>query len=289
MRTPTSRSSTTSTAATSPSTTVMPRAANCSACSGVGAGIVWEKKVTSAVHCRNSNAWCTDIGPLASTPTARSRTSHPWQYGQCSTSRPHRSRSPATSGSSSTRPVVTSSRRARTERPSASVTANPSPSRTAAATVPSTTRPPYCRTSDRPRASSSPGGVPSRPSSPCTPSAGALRGAPASITTTDRRARASISAPFNPAAPPPITTTSALSVHSVIATTSTTTMRRIAAIRQSSLPMWQHGYRGRRPRRGHHGSGPAAAGAAPAARHHARRAVGADRHLQEHALAAGVG
>jgi hypothetical protein len=69
-RTPTRRSSTISRDATSPSTTLMPRAASCSASSSVGGGMVCEKNVTSALHCRNSNAWCTASGPLASTPMA---------------------------------------------------------------------------------------------------------------------------------------------------------------------------------------------------------------------------
>src|SRR5919199_752394 len=112
-RTPTSRSAATSSPATSPVTTRTPRAANCSACSPEGAGFVCANRVTSALSCRNSSTWCTAIGPQASTPMAWSRTSQPWQYGQCSTSRPQRSRSPGTSGSSSTSPVVTSSRRAR--------------------------------------------------------------------------------------------------------------------------------------------------------------------------------
>ena len=55
----------------------------------------------------------------------RSRTSQPWQYGQCSTSRPHRGASPGTSGSSSVRPVVTSSRRPSTVDPSARLTRKP--------------------------------------------------------------------------------------------------------------------------------------------------------------------
>ena len=52
--------------------------------------VVCENRVTSADHCRNSSAWCTARGLVASTPMAWSRTSHPWQYGQCRTSRPHR-------------------------------------------------------------------------------------------------------------------------------------------------------------------------------------------------------
>ena len=56
---------------------------------------------------------------------AWSRTSQPWQYGQCSTSRPHRSASPGTSGSSSASPVVTSSRRAGDGGPVGQLTAKP--------------------------------------------------------------------------------------------------------------------------------------------------------------------
>ncbi len=197
-RRPTRRSSTISSDATSPSTTRIPRAASCSASSSVRAGMVWEKYVTSVLSCRNSSAWCTDRGPPASTPMARSRTSQPWQYGQCSTSRPHRSRSPGTSGSSSTSPVVTSSRRARTERPSASDTVKPSASRTAVVTSPDTTWPPY----DGPPRGRAPAARPAASRrgratrAPRRPAA--LRGSPASTTSTERRARASISAPLRP-------------------------------------------------------------------------------------------
>ena len=51
--------------ATSPSTTRMPRASSCSRSSSVGAGPVWTKSVTSALHWRHSSDWCTDSGPVA--------------------------------------------------------------------------------------------------------------------------------------------------------------------------------------------------------------------------------
>ena len=148
-------------------------------------------------------------------PIGSSRTSQPWQYGQCTTPRPQCSASPGTSGSTSRRPVATSTRRACSVAPSARVTVKRrSPSADGAAGPAVTTSPDATRAAvaggprSRPRSSSSAGGVPSWPSSPCTPSAGALRGVPLSITTTERRERASISAPFSPAAPPPITTAS---------------------------------------------------------------------------------
>lgn len=143
-----------------------------------------------------------------------SRTSQPWQYGQCTTVCPQCSASPGTSGSTSVRPVATRMRRAVMLRPSARVTVNRrSPSADGAAdsaetTSPWTTRPPYWRTCSRPRRRISGGGVPSKTMKPCTAFAGALRGEPLSITTTERRERARISAPFSPAAPPPITTAS---------------------------------------------------------------------------------
>lgn len=106
---------------------------------------------------------------MDSTPIGRSATSRPWQYGQCSTSRPQRSASPGTGGSSSTSPVVTRSLRASTLGPPSITTRkapsfSPSPgNRSAEATRPSTISPPYPATSPRPIASSSPGGVDSRP------------------------------------------------------------------------------------------------------------------------------
>jgi hypothetical protein len=68
---------------------------------------VWTKKTTSSDHCRTSCACCTEPGWVPSTPTGWSRTSHPWQYGQCRRSRPHRSWTPGISGSSSWTPVAT--------------------------------------------------------------------------------------------------------------------------------------------------------------------------------------
>jgi len=148
------------------------------------------------------------VAAVAMTPIAWSRISHPWQYGQCTTSRPQRSRTPGMSGSVSTTPVATSRRRAPTTRPSSNVTVKRSPSRAAEATRPAHTSPPYPRTSDRPASNSAVGLMPSRDRNPCTPAARAFRGSPASITSTERRDRASSKAPFKPAAPPPTTTTS---------------------------------------------------------------------------------
>ena len=60
-------------------------------------------------------------GAGPSTPTGRSRTSQPWQYGQCRKSRPQRSRAPSiSSGSTSAAPVASSTWRAVTARPPAS-------------------------------------------------------------------------------------------------------------------------------------------------------------------------
>ena len=39
----------------------------------------------SSVSWRNSSAWWTEAGPTARTPMGWSRTSQPWQYGQCTT------------------------------------------------------------------------------------------------------------------------------------------------------------------------------------------------------------
>ncbi len=201
------------TSCTGVSTMRMPRAANRTRVAS-SRSVSWAKKVRSSVNCRNRNAWPMEAGPVARMPMGSSRTSQPWQYGQCTTPRPQCSARPGTSGSTSFRPVATRTRRALMLRPSAKVTVNrrsPSVARAAGSaevTSPKTTRPPYWRTCSRPRRRSSGGGVPSRTMNPCMASAGALRGEPLSITTTERRERASISAPFSPAAPPPITTTS---------------------------------------------------------------------------------
>ena len=100
-------------------------------------------------------------------PMGRSLVSQPWQYGQCRTSRPQRSRTPSTSGSSSLRPVVRTTRRARSAWPPSVRTTKPgtrsSPVRSTATAVPSTTRAPYRPASSRPRASSSAGATPSQP------------------------------------------------------------------------------------------------------------------------------
>ncbi len=74
---------------------------------------MWAKNTTSSDHWRTSSAWSTEPGMVPRTPRGWSRTSQPWQYGQCRRSRPHRSRTPGRSGISSRTPVVTSSRRAR--------------------------------------------------------------------------------------------------------------------------------------------------------------------------------
>ena len=52
---------------------------------------VCRKSVTSVDHWDTSAPGARAIGAVASTPKAWSRTSQPWQYGQCSTSRPQRS------------------------------------------------------------------------------------------------------------------------------------------------------------------------------------------------------
>src|SRR5690349_20385091 len=151
-RTPVSLSPDTSTCSTLPCTTAIPRAASCSHCSSVGSGAVCSNSVTLSLSCRNNCTWCMAIGLVASTPIAWSLTSQPWQYGQCTTSLPQRSVSPGTSGSTSVRPVVTSSRRPRYVVPSASSTTKPSPARRAPVTVPSANSPPYPCTSWRPMA-----------------------------------------------------------------------------------------------------------------------------------------
>ena len=80
---------------------------------------VWAKKTTSSDHCRTSCACSTEPGTVPRTPSGWSRTSQPWQYGQWRRSRPHRSRTPGMSGSSSRAPVATRSRRAFKTRPPA--------------------------------------------------------------------------------------------------------------------------------------------------------------------------
>ena len=107
-----------------PSTTPMARATSCSRSSAVSASPS-AKKTTSSDHWRTSWACATASGVPPSTPRGWSRTSYPWQYGQWSRSRPHRSRTPGMSGSSSRSPVVTRTRRARSARPSARVTSKP--------------------------------------------------------------------------------------------------------------------------------------------------------------------
>ena len=97
----------------------MPRASSAARSLAVS-GCEWEKKTTSSDHWRSSCAWSTEPGSVPSTPIGWSRTSQPWQYGQWRKSRPQRSRAPGMSGSSSTAPVASSSRRAVTEPPPAS-------------------------------------------------------------------------------------------------------------------------------------------------------------------------
>ena len=114
------------------------------------------------------------------------------------------------SGSSSRRPVVTSSRRAEIRCPSAS--SDPEPGAAVGTQLGDRARRRSRRRSPSPRrgrrASSSAGGSPSRDRKPCMWAAGALRGAPASTTRTRRRARDRTSAADSPAAPPPMTATS---------------------------------------------------------------------------------
>ena len=158
------------------------------------------------------------------------------------------------------------------------------PQRVAAATLPSMSVPPYDVTSSRPRARRSCGGRPSRERKPCMCAAGALRGAPASTTATVRRARARTSAAERPAAPPPITTTSYL-VHALTVLPACGSDNKGCCFRETGGRMRSWTRRGdgvsARP-------GRSAAQAAPvAARCHADRARGGDRHLEEHAVAAG--
>ena len=275
---------------TSPSTTAMPRAASCSACSAVGAGAgVREQRDVGAPAAGTAAPGAPTIGPVASTPIARSRTSQPWQYGQCSDVAAPPLAQPGHVGQLVDQPggrPAAGGRAPSGRRPAAR--ANRSPSRATVGDLAG--RRPRRRT-PRPRPGRAPaaraGGMPSRPSSPCTPSAGALRGAPASTTSTDRRARASISAPLSPAAPPPTTTTSYVAVahrrpppRTTVRPTPTLVANFVA-----DLANWRHG---RRPGPGARGDRSPAAGAAPAARDHAGRAVRGDRHLGEHAVPAGV-
>ncbi len=109
-----------------PSTTSTPSARNCAAVSG-GTSRSCRKNVTRSVSARNSRTWCSELGRDPRTPTCCPRTSYPWQNGQCRTPVPHHRRSPGTSGSSSTRPVASSSRRARTADPPSSPRRNPDP------------------------------------------------------------------------------------------------------------------------------------------------------------------
>ena len=170
---PSSRSSATSRAATSPSTTR-------DAAGGELLGLLrrsaaaWcgRRSVTSALHCRNSSAWCTDIGPLAEHadrpgrgPPSRGSTGSAARRGPTARAGPARpaARRPARWSPAAGAPA--------TVRPSASVTANPSPSRVGRGDLAvHDLRRRSRRTSARPRASSSAGRrCPSRPSSPCTP------------------------------------------------------------------------------------------------------------------------
>ena len=213
---------------------------------------------------------------------AWSRTSQPWQYGQCSTSRPHRSRSPGTSGSSSARPVVTSRRRARTRLPSARVTANPSPSRSRrrhlAGLDPAAVAA-HLRAARREQLA---GRRALAAQVVVHAAAGALRGSPASTTSTERRDRASISAPLSPAAPPPITTTSYLS--SMPSARCSTT---VGIVWQTSLPVWQTDGMDDLDERSRRRA-PGCARCANGRRPRWPSSPTADRHLGEHAVAAGV-
>ncbi len=84
--------------------------------------------VTRSLNARNICAWCAPLGVVTRTPMRWSRTSHPWQNGQCTTPRPHCSASPGTSGSTSTAPEATTSLRAVTTLPESSVTEKPTAS-----------------------------------------------------------------------------------------------------------------------------------------------------------------
>ena len=83
--------------------------------------------MTSADHCRISRACWTEPGTPPSTPSGWSRTSQPWQYGQCSRSWPHRSTDPGNVGQFVADPVAIKIRRAVTVRALASRTVNPGP------------------------------------------------------------------------------------------------------------------------------------------------------------------
>src|SRR3954453_11501403 len=65
----------------------MPRASS-AALSAVVIEASCVKRVTSSLHCRMRCAYSTDSAPVARTPSGWSRTSQPWQYGQCRRSRP---------------------------------------------------------------------------------------------------------------------------------------------------------------------------------------------------------
>ena len=155
-RTPASRSPVTSRPATCPSTTAMPRAASCSRCSssGLGTGSAGRASrsrstaATAAPGARPAVRWPGRRWPGRG-PPSRGSTGSAARRGP--TARP----GPGRSGSSSTRPVVTSSRCARTDDPSSRVdqesTVRPC---STAVTVPVTISPPYPITSARPAASS---------------------------------------------------------------------------------------------------------------------------------------
>ena len=269
----------------------MPRAASCSACSGVGAGIVWVKKrdvggplpeQQRLVHRHRAARQHAD-GPVADLPAVAVRAVQHVAAPPLPQPRHVRELVDQAGGHqqpAGPQPVG--------RRPAS--TANRSPSRSAAVDLAVHDSPPYAATSARPRASSSPGGVPSRPSSPCTPAAGALRGAPG----VDHHHRPPRPGQHQRCVQPRRSAADhhdvGLSVHSVIATTSTTTMRRIAAIRQTSLPMWQTWA----CVDGDLDEAITAAGPRLRALRRQRDTTLAelsrgDRHLGEHAVAAGVG
>src|SRR4051812_42308790 len=112
--------------------------------------------------------------------------------------------------------------------------------------------------------------------------AGALRGEPASTTTTRRPARVRTRAADRPAAPPPMTATSySLMTTSIVGRPGTD---------NECCCFWESGVHWSGDGRDRCGPGPGRATAAQgegSARHHADRRRGADRHLQEHAVALG--
>ncbi len=123
--TPVSTSPEETTRATDPATIPMPRAVRpATAVSSTSAGSV-TNAVTRSLSARNISAWCTPFGVVTRIPMRWSRISHPWQNGQCTTPRPHCSARPGTSGSTSTAPEATTSRRAVTTAPESSVTEKP--------------------------------------------------------------------------------------------------------------------------------------------------------------------